>query len=317
MVNVYIIHSGKDYDYVKSTVEPILMGKTDENGNPGSGECNANVLTLESGVAKSWKMDAKKKIRMAQVVIVVIGADANEPSKSATMGWEVKQATKKNKQIMMIKLGKYQLPDYLFHTDRFTSQKMLLAKPQSISEIKKRIDDFAKGRYTIFSQKYSEMATDEKAAYKTELVEQYMMFQKSSEDLVTRRQNLNSFYISVNSALVALMGIVFGIVDMPAKILALFFMCLSGIILDISWIRILNSYGILNASKMKVINLLEEQLPVTLYAAEWRVMSDKLNNKKYISFTDSETAVPKIFVGIYIAVTLATAIVYVISLFKP
>ena len=317
MVNVYIIHSGKDYDYVKSTVEPILMGKTDENGNPGSGECNANVLTLESGVAKSWKMDAKKKIRMAQVVIVVLGAAANEPSKSATMGWEVKQATKKNKQIMMIKLGKYQLPDYLFHTDRFTSQKMLLAKPQSISEIKKRIDDFAKGRYTIFSQKYSEMATDEKAAYKNELVEQYMMFQKSSEDLVTRRQNLNSFYISVNSALVALMGIVFGIVDMPAKILALFFMCLSGIILDISWIRILNSYGSLNASKMKVINLLEEQLPVTLYAAEWRVMSDKLNNKKYISFTDSETAVPKIFVGIYIAVTLATAIVYVISLFKP
>ena len=61
MVNVYIIHSGKDYDYVKSTVEPILMGKTDENGNPGSGECNANVLTLESGVAKSWKMDAKKR----------------------------------------------------------------------------------------------------------------------------------------------------------------------------------------------------------------------------------------------------------------
>ena len=77
MVNVFIIHSGKDYDYVKSTVEPYLMGEIDEKGNLISGECNTNILTLKSGENYNWKKDARKKIKMSHVVIVVIGEDAN------------------------------------------------------------------------------------------------------------------------------------------------------------------------------------------------------------------------------------------------
>ena len=139
-------------------------------------------------------------------------------------------------------------------------------------------------------------------------MDQYKMFQKTSEDLVARRQSVSSFYISVNSALVALLGIVMGLVEMPTKIYVMLFMCLTGIILDFSWIRILEAYGTLNAAKMKVIHLIEEQLPVALYDTEWRVMSDKLNNRKYVSFTNSEKRIPKIFAGVYAIVILVTAI---------
>ena len=312
MVNVFIIHSGKDYDYVKSTIEPYLKGEIDEQGNPINGECNSNVLTLESGIEYNWKRDARRKIKMAQVVIVVIGSDANNESKGKTMGWEVHEAIKKNKQIMIVNRGDYKIPEYLICIDRFTSQSKAIAKEQTLDEIKLRIDDFSKGYYNIFSKKYEDMKTDERLAHKNELVDQYKMFQKTSEDLVSRRQNVNSFYISVNSALVALMGVVMGSIDMPTKTYVLMFMCVAGIILDFSWIHLLEAYGTLNAAKMKVINLMEEQLPVALYEVEWRVMSDKLNNKRYVSFTNSEKRVPKLFLIVY-TITFVASIFFVIQ----
>ncbi len=90
------------------------------------------------------------------------------------------------------------------------------------------------------------------------------------------------------------------------------FMCITGIILDISWIGILEAYGTLNAAKMKVIHLLEEQLPVALYDVEWRVMSDKLNNRKYVSFTDREKRIPIIFAFVYCSIIVIVAI-YLLS----
>lgn len=308
MVNVFIIHSGKDYDYVKERVEPYLMGMIDEDGNAANRENNASILTLKSGVNYNWKKEVTKQIKMAQVVIVIIGADASEPAKAETMGWEVEQAIKYNKQIMIVNPDGHDIPAYLVRPDRFTQQNQPIAKQQTLQEIKRRIDNFAKGYYNIFSSAYDQLEKSEKTAHKGELLDQYKMFQKTSEDLVARRQSVNSFYISVNSALVALVGIVMGIVDMPAKVYVMIFMCVTGIILDISWIGILEAYGTLNAAKMKVINLMEEQLPVALYDVEWRVMSDKLNNKKYVSFTDSEKRIPKIFACVYSTIIVIIAI---------
>ena len=304
MIDVFVIHSGKDYDYVKEELEPYLMGQVKGADGDASKECNANVLTLESGEESNWKKDAKKKIKIAQVVIVVVGEDASGPTKADTMGWEVEQAVKFNKQIMIVNRGNYPLPKYLYRPDRFTKQVQPIAEQQTLAEIKERIDNFAHGYYDIFSPKFKELSLEEKRAHKGEFLEQYSMFLKTSEDLVARRQTVNSFYISVNSALAALVGIVVGLVDYPTKIYVVAFMCLVGVILDISWVRILDAYGTLNAAKMKVIHLLEEQLPVLLYDAEWRVMSDKLNNKKYVSFTNSEKRIPILFAVLYALIFL-------------
>lgn len=312
MVDVFIVHSGKDYDYIKKHVEPYLMGRIDENDNSMDGECNVNILTLTSGKKGSWKRAAARQIKMAQAVIVVIGADASEGAKMETMGWEVKKAIRYNKQIMIVNLKDYEIPSYLVQPDRFTHQHQLVAKIQTLEEVKRHIDDFARGYYNIFSPQYNALGTEEKDARKSELLDQYKMFQKTSEDLVARRQSVNSFYISVNSVMVTLLGVVIGLVENQAKLYFMIFLCLTGIILDISWISILDAYGTLNAAKMKVINLLEKQLPVALYEVEWRVMSDKLNNKKYVSFTNSEKRIPKLFASIYIIILL-TMLIYALS----
>ena len=101
MVDVFIVHSGKDKRRVDSDAPKA--------------ECHARILVLKSGPhsPKKWKPDAERKIHMAQVVIVVIGADASNPGKEKTMGWEVQRAEKYNKQIMIYNPDNCEIPDYL------------------------------------------------------------------------------------------------------------------------------------------------------------------------------------------------------------
>jgi hypothetical protein len=314
MVNVFVIHAGSDYDFVKDRIEPFLLGLKDENGEPANLGGSSNILTLESGKASNWKPDAKKKIKMAHVVIVVLGKNTSDPGKEDTLGWEVAQAVKLNKQIMIYNRAAYPVPSYLYVVDRFTKQRRPVAEQMTLTQIKSRIDNYSRGYYNIFSPAYENLDPQQKSEHQAELVEQYTMFQKTSEDLVSRRQDVNSFYISVNSALTAIVGIVLGVVKFPANIFVVAFMCVAGIILDVAWINILDAYGTLNSAKMKVLNLLEEQLPVALYDVEWRIMSDKLNNKKYVSFTRSEKRIPKIFACVYSIIIIAVIVYTIVKL---
>ena len=227
------------------------------------------------------------------------------------MGWEIRKARKYNKLIMVHNPGTFPIPEYMKLKDPFTKELKIADKTMSLPEIKARIDNFDSGYYEIFSKQFSCLPDEKKEERKDQLLEQYKMFQQTSEVLVERRQNVNSFYITVNSALVAIVGLILGLVSYPLNLWVIFFMCVVGIILDISWIGILNSYGSLNSAKMKLINLIEEQLPIALYDMEWKIMSDKLNSKKYTSFTDSEKRIPKLFLITYAVILVCAAVAIV------
>ena len=70
--------------------------------------------------------------------------------------------------------------------------------------------------------------------------------------------------------------------------------------------ELLASYGDLNSSKMKIISYIERQLPASLYDAEWAALSDKLNKRKYVSFTNSEKKVPLLFIIVYACVSICS-----------
>lgn len=61
------------------------------------------------------------------------------------------------------------------------------------------IKRYDSGDYGLFNGSPSELNQDI-------ILEQYKLFLQTSEDLVSRRQNVNSFYISISSASVAVMG---------------------------------------------------------------------------------------------------------------
>ena len=280
-MNIFIVHSGKNRkDAEKLKAELETMAQKD-----------ANVLLLENG-GFFWKIEALKLIKMSQMVLFLVGDTSHE---SLNITWELKMAKKYNKYIMFYKLNaSYKLNDILYDKDPFSGKKSLIAsEAKAITDITKKISSYEHGEYNIFNGEIENLSKDE-------LLEQYKIFLQTSETLVERRQNVNSFYISVNAAVIAVFSVVSSLVnDLPslASIAALMFVIVG--ILDISWLKILESYGILNSSKMKVISIIEKQLPASLYDSEWTIMSDKLNSKKYISFTDSEKRVPKLFIMFY------------------
>ncbi len=328
MLNVFISHISAELDEAEK-LRDYLEQRGEYQGdsyksNPSYQQRHANVLILKPS-NKDWKKEAKKLIKQARIVILLQGSNFGKEKKD-TIGWEVKTAHKMNKPVMIYRFSKpgvnmeeLELPDWLHTVDQFTGQKRPIANICTREEIKKRIDMFDLGEYNVFTEKYQrirEKAVDseEEQKHKEELegilFEQYKIYQKTSEDLVNRRQDVSKFYQSLNSALVVFLGAIAGFVGMPAKAIVLISVSIAGIIMDLSWYKILEAYGNLNASKMKVINLIEKQLPIRLYDAEWEVMSDKLNSKKYVSFTDSEKRVPKLFCILYGLVIVLGILLY-------
>ena len=324
MIDLFIIHSGSDSNYVLENVVPALVNtEGDKKGHTnvlllGSDQYKDKYTSIKNEInnpdnfeirftGKDWKKAAKNCIKRARAVLVVVGEDTSQ--KKDSVGFEINYARKHCKLILMHKTSpNIKLPDFLKEKDKFTGKIKGIAEEQSLTQIRERIDNFDMGYYNIFSSdQYKEGPLDSELVGR--IMEQYKMYQQTSEDLVARRQSVSSFYISVNSALVAVSGVITGLVDYPNSIFVVISMALVGIILDISWIKILEAYGSLNAAKMKVISMMERELPIRLYDTEWIVMSDKLNNKKYVSFTDSEKRIPKIFMCVY-GIMLIGAIIF-------
>ena len=290
-MNVFVIHSGADYDATNGIISTLKKKVY-----------SLNTLILKNGSC-FWKLDASQKIKKAQMVLFVVGENSH---KSPYIAWEIKEAIKFKKPIYILKLNEEnQLHDALLVEDGFSKEKQNYGKVVTVEELSNVIKSYDAGDYGLFNGAPGELNQDA-------LLEQYKLFLQTSEDLVSRRQNVNSFYISISSAIVAIMGFLFAMdLGRMSELIIGFAFCIVGIILSISWSKSLSCYGNLNSSKMKIISSIEKQLPLSLFDAEWAALSDKLNKKKYVSFTESEQTIPRLFGLLYCIVI----VFIVISLF--
>lgn len=128
------------------------------------------------------------------------------------------------------------------------------------------------------------------------LVEQYKLFVGTSESLVSRRQHVNTFFLSINSVLLATIGLL--IREQLANSIAgplLVVFGISGIILCFAWHRMILSFGQLNHGKFEIIQALERKLPARIFAAEWVALGQGKDPSKYMPFTHTERRIPWIF----------------------
>lgn len=290
-MNVFVIHSGADYDATNGIISTLKKKVY-----------SLNTLILKNGSC-FWKLDASQKIKKAQMVLFVVGENSH---KSPYIAWEIKEAIKFKKPIYILKLNEEnQLHDALLVEDGFSKEKQNYGKVVTVETLSNVIKSYDAGDYGLFNGAPKDLNQDA-------LLEQYKLFLQTSEDLVSRRQNVNSFYISISSAIVAIMGFLFAMdLGRLSELIIGFAFCVVGIILSISWSKSLSCYGNLNSSKMKIISSIEKQLPLSLFDAEWAALSDKLNKKKYVSFTESEQTIPRLF-GLLYCIVL---VFIVISLF--
>ena len=296
-MDVFVIHSNIDKPVVNDAIAKIKR------------DCfSFNPLVLNNG-GMFWKVEAGAKIKRSQIVIFVVGEKSHA---SKWIGWEIKTAVKYGKPIYTIFLDEKNEPHAeLFLMDKFSGESYRYDIVSTIDSIVDMIKKHENGDYRIFNQDFAEM--DKKL-----LFEQYRIFLQTSEALVSRRQTVNSFYRTVNSALVALFGALLALsIDIYYKLAIGFIFATVGLVLASSWIKTLISYGNLNSSKMTIIRSIERQLPASLYDAEWQALSDKLNKSKYVSFTQNEARIPWIFIGIYSAIVLMIIVVLGLTFFAP
>ena len=295
----FIIHSGADW---QEQVEPLI--------NEWSQRFDGARFIVLNGNQKDWIGDATAKIRQAEKIIYVVGKTS---AQSENIEKEISIAIREHKTFYVYKLdASYAVNASLGHyLDNKTA-----APGEAEGEI-----IFGKGRrFVTIVDKTSiggMIESDVKDAMKylrakhfsdrATLMEQYKIFVQSSEDLVKRKQSVNSFYVTLNSVLLgAIVSILCAVNDLPVlfgiikvSFLISVFTAIIGFVICFSWLSLLNSYADLNSSKMKIISSLERDLAVNLYETEWEVMTQKVGKRKYRSFSKKEKTVAILFGVLY------------------
>lgn len=140
--------------------------------------------------------------------------------------------------------------------------------------------------------------------YDIHYLEQYKMYIEMTDRISNRRQSANSFFLTVNTAVVAIIGYV-QLGEVAGKSQAFYWLVsIAGMLLCYSWYRLIRSYKDLNTGKFAVIHALEKKLPTAPYDAEWESLGGGKNPKLFLPFTEVEIIVPWIFLLIHLFVFL-------------
>lgn len=147
-------------------------------------------------------------------------------------------------------------------------------------------------------------AVDEKEygeKYNQHLLEQYKLYVEMADRVSSRRSKANTFFLSVNTLLVTAIGILteLGSSFVSLNLWWVLVTSLAGILFCWTWLNTISSYGQLNSGKFKIINTIEQKLPLAMYKAEWAYLKPKRGVSRYEQLTTVELWVPRIFALIY------------------
>jgi len=118
----------------------------------------------------------------------------------------------------------------------------------------------------------------------------YQGFIQSAEKISDRRHNANTFFLTVNTALLGITGYL-----QSAGAELLWLVALAGVVLSYTWFRLIKSYRSLNTAKFEVIHDIEQQLPFATYDAEWEKLKCGKDAAVHKPFSKVEATVPVIF----------------------
>jgi hypothetical protein len=136
-------------------------------------------------------------------------------------------------------------------------------------------------------------------AFSQHRLEQYKLYVEMADRVSSRRMTANSFFVTINTALVALLGLAVA-KDETERLGWYVAVSFAGVAVSLLWYFLIRSYRDLNTAKFNVVHLVESELPLRLYDAEWEMVGRGKNPKLYRPVTHIETKVPLLFVFIYV-----------------
>ncbi len=140
--------------------------------------------------------------------------------------------------------------------------------------------------------------------YQEHYFEQYKLYIASVEKISDRRESANRYFLTINSALFAIAGL---IVNHAHRKESLLLACLSfvGLVVCIIFWFLINSYKQLNTAKFSMVHKIENTLPIELFKDEWDILGKGKVKKKYFPFSHVERLIPIIFGIAYTSIPVA------------
>ncbi len=142
------------------------------------------------------------------------------------------------------------------------------------------------------------------SSYAAHLLEQYRLYVEMTDRTSERRQSANTFLLTVNTVLVAILGLASGLPGRSTGLIFLGATGVAGMALAFTWYRLIGSYRQLNSGKFRIVHALERHLPLRPYEAEWTTLGRGENPHLYRPFTSVETWIPALFFLLYLAILL-------------
>lgn len=152
-------------------------------------------------------------------------------------------------------------------------------------------------------------------------LEIYKLAVEMADRVSARRISANTFFLSINTALLTLIGFTYEKFEGDVGVL-LVAISIAGIILSLTWLSSIRSYKRLNRAKFTVINELEKELPFQYFTDEWQSLKQQTSGEplkglrqrwlkfkdRYTELTNIETIVPAVMIVVFLLVIVAVMI---------
>lgn len=157
---------------------------------------------------------------------------------------------------------------------------------------------------------WNENITEESYAttkqYQEHLFEQYKIFVEMADQVSTRRNLANTFFLTLHTLIISAVAFSYEKGPRITNRWLNMFPLIAVLVLCYTWWSLMKSYRQLNKVKYKVIGEYERRLPSSPYwSAEWKALGEGKDPKLYKQLTDIENWVPLIFAVLYIIGVIA------------
>ncbi|MGC2996934.1 RipA family octameric membrane protein [Streptomyces sp. G35A] len=137
--------------------------------------------------------------------------------------------------------------------------------------------------------------------YNHAVFEQYRLCVEMADRVSARRNLTNTFFLSLNSAVVAVVAALIGGRDEAGSVL----LPAAGLLVLLAqcaaWFVMVRSYRQLNTAKYAVVGAFEQRLPAYAYSrAEWKALGEGRDWRRYLPLTHIEQGVPVTFAVAYL-----------------
>jgi len=135
------------------------------------------------------------------------------------------------------------------------------------------------------------------------ILEQYKLYVESAEKVSDRRNNVNTFYLTLTTTIAGIIGYV-KTNDLTNDKYLVLGLSISAILICIYWVNLLENYRKLNSGKFKVIHQIENLLPLKLFDFEWEKLGRGNDKKLYKKMSNVEKGIPFIFGTLFVFVII-------------